>query len=102
MDNGNHTDTERQPRKKRIGRSRLRKTLMRTLIYGSAALLLLILVGFAVLRIPYIQDRIKTMAVVALERQLGVQLEWEELSGRSCDCEIHVTIIPFETMPLNC
>ncbi len=55
--------------------------MVRIVFFGSAAIIVLILAGYAILRVPYIQHRIKTLAIATLERQLGAQLELGEISG---------------------
>jgi len=81
MDNGNKTETARPSRRDRSGRSRFKKMMGRIVLFGSAAIILLILAGYAILRVPYIQHRIKTLAIETLEREWGITLELGEISG---------------------
>jgi translocation and assembly module TamB len=55
--------------------------MVRFMLLGSASIIVLVLIGYALLRIPYIQHRIKTLAVGTLERQFGARLELGRISG---------------------
>ena len=67
--------------KKASDKSPVRKTLMRILIYGSAVFMLLILVGYLLLRLPQFQHRIKAFAITTFEKQFDLQLDLGEVTG---------------------
>ena len=76
----NNVSKEATP-KRPSDKSPVRKTLIRILIYGSAVFMLLILAGYILLRIPYVQHRMKAFAITTLEKQFDLQLDFGEVTG---------------------
>ena len=72
---------EQSNQRSRSRKASLKNRLKRIFLYGLTILMVLILAGYALLRIPYVQDRIKTLAITTLETQFGLQVNIGEVTG---------------------
>lgn len=81
MDNPDKNHPAAPPRMKGDRRSRRRRILVGILLFVAVAFGVLLLAGYAVVRVPFFQQRLKSLAAAALERQYGATLEMGEISG---------------------
>jgi len=81
MDNPDENHAAAPPPMKVDRRSRLRRVLVGILLFVAVVVGILILAGYALVRVPFVQQRLKSLAATALEKQYGATLELGEISG---------------------